>query len=217
MSIETLLTLGLTAALLAAAFVLRVVILGSLRLGLRLAGRDTSWTRPQRASRPAASPSADGTPETRRKRPLWTPGSAAALRTKVRGAGAEVGPGLGAAGASLLAVAATAWGGMTRGADALERWADRTSESLQPAMRDITSAARRSTRDIGKYVVAGIATVQHVALLLAGWVRGMWGDTDRDQAIDHRREESTKKVIDLDLDFDEDPLGSSSPPSRITV
>ena len=47
--------------------------------------------------------------------------------------------------------------------DSLERWADRTSESLQPAMRDITSAARRSTKDIGKYLVAAIATVVDVA------------------------------------------------------
>ena len=208
MSIETLLTLGLTAALLVAAFVLRVVILGSLRLGLRLAGRDTSWTRPQVVGSTGsnASEAVDRPAPVRRKRPLLTPGTGGGIGTALR-----------AASATVLAVAATAWTATVRGAEGLERWADRTSESLAPAMRDITSAARRSTRDIGKYLVAGIATVQHVVLLLAGWVRGIVTETRPNDAA-RRSTQPQRKVIDLDLDLDDDPLGSSrTSRSRISV
>ena len=207
MSIETLLTLGLTAAILVAAFMLRVVILGGLRLGLRLAGKDTSWTRPQVVAPTGSAASAPDRPAAaRRERPLWTPG---------RGAG--IGSSLGAAGASILAMAATAWTAMVRAAEGLERWADRTSESLEPAMRDITSAARRSTRDIGKYLVAGIATVQHLILLLAGWVRRVVADSTPPDPPRRRSQGGPRKVIDLDLD--DDPLGSrsTSPRSRISV
>lgn len=238
MNVETLLTLGLTVALLVAAFVLRMLILGALRLALRLAGKDTSWTRPLVVGSASTSGSAEAPAPIRRRRPLWSPGTSAALRTKADGIVAALGSrahggetarptrtahssggggsALGAVGATVLAMTATAWTGLVRGADSLERWADRTSESLQPAMRDITSAARRSTRDIGKYIVAAIATVQHVVLLLAGWVRRKWAEKGPTaEASTRSRVEPTAAI---DLDKEDDPLGSSvSTRSRISV
>lgn len=196
MSIETLLTLVLTAALLVCAFVLRLVVLGLLGVGLRLAGKDTAWLRPQRAT-------AEDAPRRERlgqgRRPSIRE-MAAALRPRVAETSRRTRSGLGAAGATLLAVAAALWTAMARGADRLERWADRTNARLAPATIEIASAAKRSAADIGKYLVAGIATIQHVVLLLAGWVQARVAK--RPPA--DREETPPPKVIDLD--HDEDPL-----------
>ncbi|MFP5350983.1 MAG: hypothetical protein ACLGIB_00255 [Actinomycetota bacterium] len=228
MSIETLLTLGLTVALLIAAFLLRLVILGLLRLGLRLAGRDTSWTRPPVSDRTASREAgAQRLRRIRQRRPFWTPERVPALRSRLAGAKTKAGPAveragvaLGAAGATLLAMAATAWRAMTRGADSLERWADRTSERLEPAVHDFTSAARRSTADMRKWAVMGIATIQHVLLLLIGWVRDAWAaarssDEDQQRASSAPTSPGPTKVIDLDAELgDDDPLESTSPSTK---
>lgn len=210
MSIETLLTLGLTGALLAVAFVLRLVVLTLLGVGLRLAGKGTSWLRPQRGPR---GPRPERQPKRREVGVALRPRVAAAAgKTRagmatvgagLRSGGAaarpalsSAGTGLAAIGTTILAVAASIWAAAARGAADLESWADSTNERLAPAMADVRSGARRSLADMGKYVVAGIATVQHLVLLVARWLRTLW--TER--AGSREEPAPPRRVIDLDRD-----------------
>lgn len=189
MSIETLLTLGVAAAILVAAFLLRLVVLTFLRVGLRLAGRDASWLKPQ-----------------------WVPRSRRRLRPRlgaaVRGAGAAV-----AAGAAVVGAAGGAGvRGAARAGAGLERWAHGTNARLAPRTTQLTLAARRRgtafAKRLGMLLVTAIATVQHFASLAVVGLRRWLNDQRNGERVTKPEPRRHAKVIDLD--HDDDPL----PPAR---
>lgn len=185
MSIETLLTLGVAAAILVVAFLLRLVVLTFLRLGLLLAGRDASWLKPQRL------------PRSRRS---LRPRVGAALR----GAGVAVAAG---AGVARVAVGAGVQGAARAGAG-FERWADATNARLAPRTTQLTLAARRRgasfAKRLGMLLVAAIATVQHFASLAAVGLRRRLNDQRNGGRVAKPEPRRPAKVIDLD--HDDDPV-----------
>ncbi len=219
MGIETLVTLGVAIAILVLAALLRFVVLGIVRLGLRLSGRHP-W-RLQRAPRERAPG------EHRRERPpLWprvvrgARAVAAASQFLVQG----VVEGLG------IAVVGLARGAGRLGAG-LATAIQRASQTSAHAAVSITAwvgpglrlAARRSRRLLGgalsrvkPAIVLSLATVQHFSSVLAARARA-WLE-------EHQAERSARpgepaspgggpRVIDLDRDFD--PLTDDFPEDRI--
>lgn len=223
MSIETLLTLGVAAAILVVAALLRVVILGVVRIGLRLSGRRIWWL--ERSRRWDAAEDTDRPKRPERAR-LWP--------RIVRGARS-------AASAVAFLVSGTIEGlgimvvGLARGADALGvalaprlRGGFRTSAGsaaaatawLGPRLRE---AGRRTASVTGSAlarvkpaIVLAIATLQHLVLALAGRTRAWIQQHEVERSA--RPGEPTSagdgpRVIDLDHDFD--PLTDDFPEDRI--
>jgi len=219
MSIETLLTLGLTAVILVVAFVLRVVILSVVKVGLLLAGKDTPRLQPHSAAvarpplrtrlasagrRTAAGWAHVGAGLTSAGRK--TAAGLAFLRPHLASAGRKTAAALALLAALLAAGVASVGRAGVAGAAGLERWADATNQRLAPHTMEATAALRRSAaaggRRIAPVLVTTVATVQHVAslTLVRARPRGKHSIPPESAADEPRR------VIDLDRDRDDEPI-----------
>lgn len=219
MSIETLLTLGVAAAILVVAFLLRLVVLSVLRVGLRLAGRDASWLRPQSlpSSRPRLRTRA--APAARRAASGAAVGAAAlaaavgpALAATVRALAAAHRAALrGAtrAGAKVATAARAGVQGVASAAAALETWADATNARLAPRTAELALATRRSgvavMKRLGVFLVTALATAQHFTSLAAARLRKQ-RSAQRVANPEPRTPEPRRPRKVIDLDRDEDPL-----------
>lgn len=202
MSIETLLTLGLTACILAVAFVLRLIVLGSLKLGLLLAGKDPSWLKPQTA----ATSKTPGRPRTAARRLRPAPGSGAALGRAIATAGRKTAAGLASLGAALAAAASSAGAAAIAGAAALEEWADNTNRRLAPRTTEASAALRSraaaATKRVSPFFVTAVATIQYLVTTAGSWVKKRVIAAPAPPG----RAAEPKRVIDLDRD---DPLATN--------
>lgn len=219
MSLETLLTLGATTGILVLAALLRFVVLGIVRLGLRLSGRQVWWL--QRTPRERATGR-----DLRERRPLWPRvvrgARSAAAASWFLVAGVAEGLGIAAVGLARgsvrlgAAVATGVRGALDTSADA----AVSTTAWLGPRLR---RAGRRSRRVVGAgisrvkpAVVLTVATVQHFSTLLAARAEAWLQEHQAERSA--RPGEPTAagggpRVIDLDRDFD--PLTDDFPEDRI--
>ena len=219
MSIETLLTLGLTAVILVVAFVLRLVILSVVKGGLLLAGKDTSRLRPHSAAVARVPLRTRVSSTGRRTAAGWahvraaltsagskTAAGFAFLRPRIASAGRKTAAALAFLAALLAAGVASMGRAAVAGAAGLERWADTTNERLAPYTIQATAALRRSAaaggRRIGPVLVTTVATVQHLAslTLVRARPRGKHSVSPAAGANEPNR------VIDLDRDRDDEPV-----------
>lgn len=223
MSIETLLTLVVAAAILVLAAVLRFVVLGSIRMALRISGVQVEWLQ-----KPAP-----GTSD-KRERARVAPSVARGLRS----AAAAVGY-IGRAFVEGLRIGAA---GIARGAAGIARGAVAFAAWLSPWMRDASRSSTRTVASAGRRVgpvvrqasrrsvlavrsvrdrlkpsfVVAVATVQHLARLILERARSWIQEHEAERSA--RPGEPTSagggpRVIDLDRDFD--PLTDEFPEDRI--
>lgn len=184
MSIESILTIAVAAAILVGAALLRLIVLGSLRLLFALAGRQVFWTRGEQKK--AASDHAR--PEMRR--PAWR-----AARSF---------------GAGLIYVLATLGTWMRAGGARLGDRAGSSYRELAPRLRPHRSELRRRVGATGAKLASGtvvaVASVQHLARLIAARAKER---VDRRSARRARQQEAVDdRVIVLDRGWDPltDPL-----------
>jgi hypothetical protein len=187
MSIENLLTLGVAAAILVAAAVLRLIVLGSMRLFFKLSGKPAPWAR-------SAETAERGPSRTRPRRPLARP----ALN------------GLGALGAGLLYVFATLGTSMRSAGTKVARAAATAHVSLSPR---VASGTQRGAAAAGRTMKAGaivtVASGQHLGRLAARRIKEAAERRAARPAPPSAQEEApTARVIVLDREWDPltDPL-----------
>lgn len=221
MSIETLLTLAVAAGILAVAAVLRFVILGSIRVALRVTGTQVWWLqKPSRWETDAgATPRAGRAPLRPRVAAL---GRATARESVFFVTAFAEGIRLAAVGIATWALAVAAWStprleGAGRGAGtALATTAERTRPGLRRASEALSRSARSAASKVKPAFVVAVATVQHLVRLVAAraaaWVDGRHAERSA------RPGEPTPggdgpRVIDLDRDFD--PLTDDFPEDRV--
>lgn len=216
MSIETLLTLGVAAAILLLAAVLRFVILGSIRLALRITGTEVPWLqKPPRTG--------SGGPKRAPLAPrLARGGRSAAAGLAYTGSAFVDGLRITAAAVVHAASAVAAWASpRLRGASRSSRAAVAAAgRDLRPRVRQ---AARRSATSLTSLparlkpaFVVTVATVQHLARLVAQRTRTWVQEHEAERKA--RPGEPTSagegpRVIDLQRDFD--PLTDDFPEDRI--
>ena len=233
MSIETLLTLGVAAAILVAAAVIRLVVLGLLEIGFRLAGRDTAWLHPFRnAPGPAEAPVRR---QRRPVRPRLEHGLGVARTEVNRGLAftrREVVPRVRTGGAATAAVivfiAATLAGWALVLGREVGRGGRGASAWLRPRLSSTSARARRGAIAAGAWIrprlVVALATLQHLARVV--YERSSeWLDTRREERStrvggedgpDAGPAPQPPRVIDLDKDWD--PLTDPLPPDeRVTT
>ena len=231
-SIETLLTLGIAAAILLAAAVIRLVVLGLLEIGFKLAGRDTAWLHPFRNARvPGERPRRQRAP----LRPKLEGGLGVARRELHRGLGftrTEVVPRIKTGGAATAAVVLLVIATLAGWAVVLGREVGRggrgASAWLGPRLSSGLAQARRGAHAAAAWIrpraVVALATLQHLARVV--YERSSeWLDTRREERStrvggedgpDAGPAPQPPRVIDLDRDWD--PLTDPLPPDeRVTT
>lgn len=213
MSIETLLTLGLAGVILLAAALMRLVVLGLLELGLRIAGRDTAWLHPFRRARTDEA--------IRPARPPLRPRVVHAYRSAQGAVVPRVRTGTAAALAAMVLVVMTLAGwALFVGREAVQGGRGAFAW-LRPRMISASSQVGRSARAVLSWLrprlVMGIATMQH--LLRAAresFVARAEARTERRRervgadAAESGPAPPEPGVIDLDKDWD--PLKDPLPP-----
>lgn len=219
MSIETLLTLGLATAILVLAALLRLLVLGAARLGLRLSGRRAWWLekpRRERAERAERPQRAALWPRLARGARSATAALGFLVSGVVEGLGiAVVGLARGAdrTGAALAPRLRGASRSSASAADAAAAWlGPRLGSAAATSRRALASGVAR----VKPAVVLAIATVQHVAQLVVDRTRAWVNEREAERSA--RPGEATSsgdgpRVIDLDRDFD--PLTDDFPEDRI--
>lgn len=184
MSIESILTLGVAAAILLGAALLRLIVLGSLRLLFALTGRQVFWA-PGEEKKPPTD-----RPRPRIRRPAWR-----AARSF---------------GAGLIYVFATLGTWFRAGGAGLGDRAGSSYQQLAPRLRPNWSELRRRLAATGAKIasvtVVAIASVQHLSRLVGARVKER---VDRRSARRARQEDALDdRVIVLDRGWDPltDPL-----------
>ena len=231
-SIETLLTLGLAAAILLAAAVIRLIVLGLLEVGFKLAGRDTAWLHPFRQARvPGERPRRQRAP----LRPRLEDGLGVARRELHRGlrfTRTEVVPRVKTGGAATAAIVILVVATLASWAVVLGREVGRggrgASAWLRPRLSSGFAQARRGLRTAGAWVgprlIVVLATLQHVARTVydraAEWLDTRRGERSArvgaEDGPDAGPAPQQPRVIDLDEDWD--PLTDPLPPEeRVTT
>lgn len=185
MSIENLLTVGLAAAILVAAAILRLLVLGAVRLVFKLSGRQV----PAREIPAAAGHAARGP-----RRPLARP----ALN------------GLGSLGAGLIYVLATLGTWMRSAGTMIARGARAAYASAAPQVEAGTEKGLAAAgHKLRSAAVVAVASAQHLGRVIAHRVKEMAdARATRKAATAPVEEPSDARVIVLDRDWDPltDPL-----------
>ena len=188
MSIENVLTLGVAAAILAAAALLRLVVLGSARLFFALAGKPVPWARTDEES------TAETPPERRAHRPVVRP----ALNA------------LGSLGTGLIYVLATLGTWMRAAGTALAGAAASAYATLSPR---VASGSQTGLSAVGRALRSGailtVASAQHLFRTVSGWVNRRVEAAAAERARHAAQEEpSEARIIVLDREWDPltDPL-----------
>lgn len=192
MSIENVLTLGVAAAILAAAALLRLVILGTARLFFALSGKQVPW------ARPADEAADEGITEPRRERKGHRPVVRPVLNA------------LGTLGAGLIYVLATlgTWMrgvGAVLGAAAASAYAVLSPRVASGTQRGVAAAGRA----IRSGAIVTVATAQHLAHVAAQWASRRAASAAEERARHASVDEpSEARVIVLDREWDPltDPL-----------
>ena len=184
MSIENLLTLGLALGLLAAAAVLRMIVLGAWRLFFKLSGRDMR----------AREAPAETDPSTRTRRPIARPAPT----------------GLGAFGRGLVYVLATLGTWMTVAGTSIARAAASSYESLSPRLTSGMQGVLPATgRALKTGLIVTLASVQHLGRLASDRMKERVAERARSRMPETPAEQPTEaRVIRLDREWDPltDPL-----------
>jgi len=188
MSIENLLTLGVAGAILAAAALLRLILLGSLRLFFKLSGKPVPWAHGAEVPEGGTS----GTP--RPRRPIARP----ALN------------GLGALGAGLVYVLATLGTWMRSAGAAIARAVGAAHASLSPRVASGTQkGAAAAGRGVKSAAIVTVASGQHLGRIAAQRIKE--ANERRSAHATHQpvsEEPPEGRVILLDREWDPltDPL-----------
>lgn len=219
-SIETLLTLGLAAAILLAAALIRLIVLGLLEIAFRLAGRDTAWLHPFRHAPPAgAGPRGRRPVRLRLEQGLGVVRRDLAPRVKAGGA---------ATAAAIVFVAATLAGWAVIAGREAGRGGRGAAAWLGPRLRGGFAQFRRAARSAGAWIrpraVVALATIQHLVRIAVersrAWLEAR--SVERNARVgaedgpDAGPSPRPPRVIDLDKDWD--PLTDPLPPDdRVTT
>lgn len=220
MSIETLLTLGLATAILVVAAILRFVVLGVARLGLRLSGRDVPWLqKPHREQAPEEAPRRSHNPIRPR---LGRAGHKLAGEAAFLASAFAEGLTIAAVGTAREArsLVGTLTGAARSGGGTTGAAVTASAAAVAPKASDALATARHSTasalRRIKPAFVIAVATVQHLGALAISRVRG-WVEQQQEERSLRPGEPTASgdgpRVIDLDREFD--PLTDDFPEDRV--